>query len=75
MSQMPALSLAAVPGRRKATLELAQQIEQPQADAAQIFAQILLGWERLPGDGFPAKIHAQNMRPISSTNGHSDSLI
>lgn len=28
MSQMPALSLAAVPGRRKATLELAQQIEQ-----------------------------------------------
>jgi alkanesulfonate monooxygenase SsuD/methylene tetrahydromethanopterin reductase-like flavin-dependent oxidoreductase (luciferase family) len=27
MTQKPALSLAAVPGRRKATLELAQEIE------------------------------------------------
>jgi alkanesulfonate monooxygenase SsuD/methylene tetrahydromethanopterin reductase-like flavin-dependent oxidoreductase (luciferase family) len=27
MTQMPAISLAAVPGRRKATIELAQEIE------------------------------------------------
>ena len=27
MSRLPALSLAAVPGRRQATLELAQEIE------------------------------------------------